>query len=139
MEWPCPRPSIDIRKYMLQYWAGTPDQHGQTNCPWRCMRIGAAQRGLPGVPANLPRCLATAASHTQIGFVSITAVNFSTAPILMERATTGCCGWGTSMRIRLRVGYILVSCLDDPAPNLSGEQHDFNRSFMRSRVSETLR
>ena len=34
------------RSYILRYWAGTPDQHRQTNRLYRRMRIGAAQREL---------------------------------------------------------------------------------------------
>ena len=32
--------------HILRYWAGTPDQHRQTNRLYRRMRIGAAQREL---------------------------------------------------------------------------------------------
>ena len=32
------------RSHILRYWAGTPDQHHQTNRLYRRMRIGAAQR-----------------------------------------------------------------------------------------------
>ena len=32
--------------HILRYWAGTPDQHRQTSCLYRRMRIGAAQREL---------------------------------------------------------------------------------------------
>ena len=34
------------RSHILRYWAGTPDQHRQTNRLYRRMRIGAAQREL---------------------------------------------------------------------------------------------
>ena len=34
------------RSHILRYWAGTPDQHRQTNRLYRQMRIGAAQREL---------------------------------------------------------------------------------------------
>ena len=34
------------RTHILHYWAGTPDQHRQTNRLYRRMRIGAAQREL---------------------------------------------------------------------------------------------
>ena len=34
------------RLHVLRYWAGTPDQHRQTNHLFRRMRIGAAQREL---------------------------------------------------------------------------------------------
>ena len=34
------------RTHILRYWAGTPDQHRQTNRLYRRMRIGAAQREL---------------------------------------------------------------------------------------------
>ena len=34
------------RSNILRYWAGTPDQHRQTNRLYRWMRIGAAQREL---------------------------------------------------------------------------------------------
>ena len=34
------------RSHILRYWAGTPDQHRQTNCLYRPMQIGAAQREL---------------------------------------------------------------------------------------------
>ena len=34
------------RSHILRYWAGTPDQHRQTNRLYRRMRIGAAQRKL---------------------------------------------------------------------------------------------
>ena len=34
------------RPHILRYWAGTPDQHRQTNHLYRRMRIGAAQREL---------------------------------------------------------------------------------------------
>ena len=34
------------RSLSLRYWAGTPDQHRQTNHLYRRMRIGAAQRHL---------------------------------------------------------------------------------------------
>ena len=34
------------RSHMLRYWAGTPDQHRQTNHLYHRMRIGAAQREL---------------------------------------------------------------------------------------------
>ena len=34
------------RSYIMRYWAGTPDQHCQTNRLYRLMRIGAAQREL---------------------------------------------------------------------------------------------
>ena len=34
------------RPHILRYWAGTPDQHRQTNRLYRRMRIGAAQREL---------------------------------------------------------------------------------------------
>ena len=34
------------RSYILRYWAGTPDQHRQTNRLYRRMRIEAAQREL---------------------------------------------------------------------------------------------
>ena len=42
-------PEMDLhlsRSHILRYWAGTPDQHRQTNRPYRRMRIGAAQREL---------------------------------------------------------------------------------------------
>ena len=32
--------------YSLRYWAGTPDQHHQTNCLYRRIRIGVVQREL---------------------------------------------------------------------------------------------
>ena len=32
------------RTHILRYWAGTPDQHRQTNRLYRRIRIGAAQR-----------------------------------------------------------------------------------------------
>ena len=41
---------------MLRYWAGTPDQHRQTNHMYRRMRIDAAQRELSR--NNGERCLA---------------------------------------------------------------------------------
>ena len=31
------------RSHILRFWAGTPDQHRQTNRLYRCMWIGAAQ------------------------------------------------------------------------------------------------
>ena len=34
------------RSHILRYWAGTPDQHRQTNRLYRRMRIGAAHREL---------------------------------------------------------------------------------------------
>ena len=36
-----------FRHEILRYWAGTPNQHRQTNRPYRRIRIGAAQRELP--------------------------------------------------------------------------------------------
>ena len=35
-----------FRSHILRYWAGSPDQHRQTNRLYRRMRIGAAQREL---------------------------------------------------------------------------------------------
>ena len=48
------------RSHILRYWAGTPDQHRQTNRLYRQMRIGAAQRELPSAGLRLcsPRRLA---------------------------------------------------------------------------------
>ena len=44
------------RQQILLYWAGTPNQHRQTNCLHRQMRIGAAQREISR--ANSERFLA---------------------------------------------------------------------------------
>ena len=44
------------RQQILLYWAGTPNQHRQTNRLYRQMRIGAAQRALSR--ANGKRLLA---------------------------------------------------------------------------------
>ena len=41
------------RTHILRYWAGTPDQHRQTNRLYRRMRIGAAQREPPGTTGNV--------------------------------------------------------------------------------------
>ena len=44
------------RQHILLYWAGTPNQHRQTNRLHREMRIGAAHRELAG--ANSERFVA---------------------------------------------------------------------------------
>ena len=44
-------PEMDLQLFrheILRYWAGTPNQHRQTNRLYRLMRIGAAQRELSG-------------------------------------------------------------------------------------------
>ena len=49
-------PEMDLhlsRSHILRYWAGTPDQHRQTNRLYRRMRIGAAQREPPGTTGRV--------------------------------------------------------------------------------------
>ena len=93
------------RSHILRYWAGTPDQHRQTNRLYRRMRIGAAQREVSRNNGERLFRRATPASRAQSVFAT-TAKRFSLKePIFGTRAMMGCGGLEKSVRERQRMGY----------------------------------
>ena len=104
------------RTHILRYWAGTPDQHRQTNGLYRWMRIGGAQHELsrnngesflaPGY-ACVPRAEWLRRYPTWCS---------PKEPTFGTRATMGCGGFEKSARVRRRMEYTWSDFLDDPGP-----------------------
>ena len=91
-----------FRHEIFRYWAGTPNQHRQTNRLYRRMRIGAAQRELSR--SSDERFLATA-FVVQNGLADTASRCFPTEPTFGTKSTTVYGGLGRSARARLRMGY----------------------------------
>ena len=127
-----------FRHEILRYWAGTPNQHRQTNRLYRRMRIGAAQRNFLGATASDSWRTVTAAFLGKNGLAATAPRCLPTKPIFGTRATTVCGGLGRSAPARPRRGYIgaLFGRLGvDRASSSSGALHDFDRSGTRFLVS----
>ena len=73
------------RSHILRYWAGTPDQHRQTNRLYRRMRIGAAQRELSRNNGERFWHRATPVSRTRSGFAATTIRCSLREPSLVQR------------------------------------------------------
>ena len=95
-----------FRHELLQCWAGTPNQHRQTNRLYRRMRIGAAQRELSR--SNGERFLAAdyGCVLAQNGLAAAAPRCFPMEPPPSTRATTVRGGLGRSARARLPMGCI---------------------------------
>ena len=122
----------------LCYWAGTPNQHRQTNRLYRRMRIDVAQRELFRVTVSVSLHPATAAFRTQGGLAATALRCFPTEPTFATRATTVCGDLGRSARARLRMWYIwcaLWMTRDRSSFLFSRPQLDFDGSRTRFLVS----
>ena len=87
---------LSRQQILLFYWAGTPNQHRQTNRLHRQMRIGAAQRELSS--ANGESCwhLATAACRVLTGYATTAPRCSPMEPISGTKPITACSGLGKS-------------------------------------------
>ena len=101
------------RTHILRYWAGTPDQHSQTNRLYRRMRIGAAQRELSRNNGERVWRPATPAYNAQSGFAA-TATRCS--PREPTFGTRGRRSVEVAWKNQRENGTYLGQFLDDPGP-----------------------
>ena len=93
------------RTHILRYWAGSPDQHRQTNRLYRRMRIGAAQCELSRNNGGRFWRRATPMSHTRSGSTASAIRCSPREPTFGTRATMGCGGFEKSVQVRRKMGY----------------------------------
>ena len=122
------------RSHILRYWAGTPDQHRQTNRLYR--RCGLVRHSVSslGTTGNDFWRRATLVSHARSGSAA-TAIRCSPRESTFgTRATMGCGGLEKLVRIRRRMGYTgpnFGRSGADQAPSFPGALHDLNGRRMR--------
>ena len=88
------------RTHILHYWAGTPDQHRQTNHLYRRTPIGAAKRELSRNNGEHVLAPGHAPSHVRSGFAAIATRCSPKEPTFGTRATMGCSGLEQSAQVR---------------------------------------
>ena len=122
------------RSHILRYWAGTPDQHRQTNRLYRRMRIGAAQRELSR--NNGERVLAP-------GYACVSRAEWlrryrdtvlPKGARFWYKGNDGFWWVGKSLRVRRRMGYSWSEfgrSGADQAPSFPGALHTLNGGRMR--------
>ena len=94
------------RPHILRSWAGIPDQHRQTNCLYRRMRIGATHRELSRNNGQRFLLRATLVLPAPIGSVAITTRCFLREPTFGTSETMGCGALEKPARAQPRTRYI---------------------------------
>ena len=93
------------RSHILRYWAGTPDQHRQTNRLYRRMWIGAARRDLSRNNGERFLRRATHVSYARSGSAATTIRCSPREPTFGTRAAMGCGDLEKPVRVRRRKEY----------------------------------
>ena len=104
------------RSLILKYWAGTPNQHRQTNRRYRAMRVGAAMRELARVKGDrhLPSGYSLVPRSTWDRRFAATAL--PVGAFFWYKAQDGLWWLGKISGPTCQPDYYIVRFLDDPGP-----------------------